>query len=245
MAVLISGIDFGTANTVIVGWDENQQQAQPLAVPEYSAMVQQGDEQIPIIPSLIHYASANMCWIGNQVKQRGLYHSRHTLRWMKQYIKNRSPIQIEMEGKTITPAQAGKDFLSTILTFMQEQNPAAQLKVGFSVPVDAFEHYQNWLAGFSEQLNFRDFMLVDEPVAAAIGYGATSQPGSVVFIFDFGGGTLHTSMVKIESDPGSSNQRLCRVLGKAGKNLGGMRIDQWLYQHFLQRAGLNENLIAI
>ncbi len=245
MAVSILGIDFGTSNTALAGWDEQHQQLQPIAVTDYSTLVQQGSESVPLIPSLIHYAAVGTRWIGEQVRQRGLYHSRRTLRWMKQYISTRSPIRIEIDGQNITPAQAGKDFLSTVLTFVQEENPVKPWKAGFSVPVEAFEHYQNWLIGLSEQVNWRDLVLIDEPVAAAIGYGAAAQPGSVLFVFDFGGGTLHASMVKIETDTSSASQRLCRVLGKAGKSLGGMRIDQWLFQYMIKKNNLNENLEVV
>ncbi len=245
MAASILGIDFGTSNTVLAVWDEDQQQVQPVAITEYSASVQQGSESTPLIPSLIHYAGSGMRWIGEQVRRRGLYHSRHTLRWMKQYISNRSPIHIEVEGQRITPAQAGRDFLAAVLTFIREENPASARKAGFSVPVESFEYYQNWLINLSEHTLWRDYVLCDEPVAAAIGYGAASQPGSILFVFDFGGGTLHASMVKIETDAGSPNQRLCRVLGKAGKNLGGMRIDQWLFQHMLKKNGLSQHLEVV
>src|SRR5207244_2653012 len=85
----------------------------------------------------------------------------------------------------------------------------------------------------------RTFRLIDEPSAAALGYGAHVQPGQVYLIFDFGGGTLDVAVVLIEDTASESGEpgRRCRVLGKAGADVGGMSIDQWLFQEVLSRCG--------
>ena len=62
--------------------------------------------------------------------------------------------------------------------------------------------------------------LIDEASAAALGYGAFITPGDVYLIFDFGGGTLDVAVVLIEEDPSQAAHRRCRVLGKAGAELG-------------------------
>ena len=85
-------VDFGTSNTVVAVWDEARQEGVPLHVPDYGRLYQQGDEQISVVPSVIHYAPDQRRWIGNQVIQQNLYHSPRTFRWMKRYISNRSPI---------------------------------------------------------------------------------------------------------------------------------------------------------
>ena len=77
--------------------------------------------------------------------------------------------------------------------------------------------------------------LLDEPSAAALGYGAVVQPGEVYLIFDFGGGTLDVAVVLIEANVEDTTGRRCRVLGKAGADLGGATVDQWLFQDVLQQ----------
>jgi molecular chaperone DnaK (HSP70) len=84
------------------------------------------------------------------------------------------------------------------------------------------------------------FRLIDEPSAAALGYGAHIQPGQVYLILDFGGGTLDVAVVLIEGESAEGGRR-CRVLGKAGAELGGMTIDQWLFQEVLCRAGRHDS----
>jgi molecular chaperone DnaK len=92
------------------------------------------------------------------------------------------------------------------------------------------------------------FRLIDEPSAAALGYGAHIQPGHVYLLFDFGGGTLHASVILIEAEANSATGRRCRVLGKAGRDIGGTSIDQWLFQEVLRqnhRADADEDIRRI
>ena len=227
-------IDFGTSNTVVSAWDENRQEGVPVHIPDYSRQTKQSEEVISVIPSVIHYAEQNRRWIGEQVIARGLYNSRRTMRWMKQYINHRSPIQVKIDGQAITPFQAGKEFLSAILTFAVQELKISGEEVAFSVPVKSFEHYENWLTGVAEAAGIPRFRLIDEPSAAALGYGAHIQPGNVYMIFDFGGGTLHAAIILIEPAEKAGTGRRCRVLGKAGKTIGGSKIDQWLYQEVLK-----------
>ncbi len=228
-------IDFGTSNTVVTLWDPTRGEGVPIHIPEYGKRSIHNDEHISVIPSVIHYADGNRRWIGQQVFERNLYNHRRTLRWMKQYISHRSPIRFKFDDQEITPFSAGKEFLSAILTFALQEIGIADEEVAFSVPVEAFEHYENWLNSVAESVGIQRFRLIDEPSAAALGYGAHIQPGNIFLIFDFGGGTVHASVVLIESEDKTASGRRCRVLGKAGKSIGGARIDQWIFQEVLKR----------
>lgn len=238
-------LDFGTSNSVVAVWDERLQEGVPLHIPQYGRFIEQNGEQISIIPSLIHYtlgeatngdnAHIEQRWIGNQVLERSLYQSNGTFRWMKRYIINRSPLKKMVAGRRISPVEAGQDFVKSVLL-----NAAAELNLGdeevaLTVPVESFEYYENWLEGVLESAGLPRFRLIDEPSAAALGYGAHIQPGDVYLIFDFGGGTLDVAVVLVEAGEESSRGRRCRVLGKAGLDLGGMTIDQWLFQEVLRR----------
>lgn len=228
-------IDFGTSNTVFALWDAQRGEAIPLHIPDYGRRSFQGSEEITVVPSLIHYAADQRRWIGHQVVEKGLANSRRTFRWMKQYISNRSPIKIRIDDREVTPFQAGRDFLTSVLTIASQETGLQNEEVALSVPVEAYEHYENWLTGVAESAGILRFRLIDEPSAAALGYGAHIQPGNVYLIFDFGGGTLHASVILMESEEAALSGKRCRVLGKAGKTIGGSRLDQWLFQEILRR----------
>lgn len=230
-------VDFGTSNTVITVWDETLREGIPLHIPDFGRYTEQSSGQISVIPSLIHYGADQRRWIGNQVLQKGLYHSNTTFRWMKRYISHRSPYRVRVNGGEVTPLIAGRDFLSTVLVIAGQQAAVKDEEIALSAPVEAYEHYEDWLASVAESAGMGRYRLIDEPSAAALGYGAHIQPGSVYLIFDFGGGTLHASVVLTENqEPGSPNRR-CRVLGKAGMEIGGASIDQWIFEEVLR---LNE-----
>ncbi len=153
----------------------------------------------------------NATWIGAQVLDRNLYDHASTFRWMKRYIAHRSDIPRRVTDRLIT------------------------------APVEAFEHYEEWLRGVAEQAGIKRFRLIDEASAAALGYGAPIQPGDQYLVFDFGGGTLDIAVVMIEEQDGTSLGRRCRVLGKAGLEIGGSNLDGWLFSEVLRRNGRRES----
>ncbi len=234
-------IDFGTSNTVVAAWDESRGEGIPLFVPDYAHTYQQGGEQISVVPSLIHYADPQKRFIGEQVLAQNLYHSPRTFRWMKRYISNRSPLKVRLDGREISPQQAGQDFLSSVLLFAAAELNAAEEEIALTVPVESFEHYETWLAGVAEAAGLPRFRLIDEPSAAALGYGAHIQPGDVYLVFDFGGGTMHAAVILIEEQPEANSRQRCRVLGKAGAELGGMTLDQWLFEDILREHGRSDH----
>lgn len=229
------GIDFGTSNTVIAQWDALAQEGKPLLIPEYGYFYTQGGEQVAIIPSLIHYQPDGRRWIGHQVLQQNLLHAPGTFRWMKRYIAQRSPYRVRVGERDLTPFDAAQDFLSAVLLFAAQEAGQEGEEVALSVPVEAFEHYEDWLTQIAQQAGMPRFRLIDEPSAAALGYGASIRPGDVYLIFDFGGGTVHAAVVLIEESERLENGRRCRVLGKAGADLGGAVIDQWLFMDVLKQ----------
>ncbi|CAN5450881.1 Hsp70 family protein [soil metagenome] len=239
------GIDFGTSNTVLAVWDKARNEATPLQIAEYSRTLRyrqagKEGEEIAIIPSLIHYAADGRRWLGQQVVVQELAESERTFRWMKRYIGHRSPIQLNIDGRSISHFEAGRDFLSAVLTFAVDALDCRDEEIGLTVPVEAFEHYEHWLTSVVEATGLRRFRLIDEPSAAALGYGAFLEPQNVYLIFDFGGGTLDVSVILIE-DPTRTHGQRCRVLGKAGVEIGGASIDQWLFQEALRQAGRSDS----
>jgi|SRR5579884_3050832 len=236
-------VDFGTSNTVLATWDEETGQGVPLAVPDFGQPLhyRRGNhrETISVVPSLIHYAADGRRWLGKQVQERGLYDSPQTFRWMKRYIARRSPWKVRAAGRAIGHAEAGRDFLAGILSAVAQEREIDE-EVAFTVPVEAFEDYADWLTRTAADGGLPHFRLIDEPSAAALGYGVGIRPNDVYLIFDFGGGTLDVSIVLIEEDAALAHSRRCRVLGKAGADLGGATIDGILFEEVLRQNGRDD-----
>lgn len=164
---------------------------------------------------------------------------------MKRYIANRSPVNRRIDGREISHFEAGRDFLSSVLLLAAQEVGISDEEIALTVPVESYEHYENWLTEVAEASGMPRFRLIDEPSAAALGYGAHIQPNDAYLIFDFGGGTLDVVVVLIEEEEEARAGRRCRVLGKAGAEIGGMTIDQWLYQEVLRLNGLSDSDEAV
>jgi molecular chaperone DnaK (HSP70) len=234
-------IDFGTSNTVIGVWDEARKDGVPLRISDLSRSLPSGAESVPVIPSLIHYAPENVRWLGEQVHAQRVYESQGTFRWMKTSIRNRNPVIRRTNGLQLTYADAGRDFLSAVLTFAKAELNLGDEEIAFSVPVEAYEDYTDWLGSVAEQAALPRYRFIDEPSAAALGYGTHVQAGKVYCVFDFGGGTLDVAVVLIEDEAEAVTGRRCRVLGKAGVELGGSTIDHWLFHQVLEHNGRKDS----
>ncbi len=230
-------VDFGTSNTVVAVWDEGAGEALTWRVPDYGEPAAgAGAEPVWLVPSLITYESQRIRWLGRQVAERQCLHAPGAFRWMKRYIANRSPLRRRVDGQEITPFQAGADFLSAVLTVAHTELGIGEDEVALTVPVEAYEHYQDWLGQAAEQAGIQRYRLIDEASAAAFGYGTATREGQVQLVFDFGGGTLDVAVVRLSAETGPGGRR-GRVLGKAGAELGGTALDGWLFEHVLRVNG--------
>lgn len=257
-------IDFGTSNTVVARWNPVTQQPETLKLPGLS--VQQGQNP-PLIPSLVYVENAqnNQILAGKTVLDRGL-DLKNDSRFFKNFKRGiGSEIQgflPELDGKPVTFEQAGQWFLTEVVRAIREV-PFSVDSLILTVPVDSFEVYRHWLGQVCQDLAVEQVRMLDEPTAAALGYGLAD--GEIVLVVDFGGGTLDLSVVRLEGNTQSatkplgfilkwgeksfadrSGQRVqtARVLAKAGQNIGGSDIDNWVVDYFAQTQGLEKNPIA-
>lgn len=228
-------IDFGNSNTVLALWNSESGNAETVSLPEYS------EEGGFVIPSLIHYASQEKILIGNQVAKLDLLSSPLTFRWMKRYISLRSPYSIRAAGERISAQKAAEDFLKLLQIMVSEKYKFDSEEITLSVPLEAFEHYENWLISLAGQNETKQIRIIDEASAAAAGYGERVHPGEAFLLFDFGGSTMQAVMTVVQESRESTDKagRYCRVLGKAGCEIGGMVLDRWIYEDFCKKNKLS------
>jgi hypothetical chaperone protein len=83
---------------------------------------------------------------------------------------------------------------------------------------------ENRLRRAAEMAGFRDVVFELEPVAAALHYELTAGGPQNVLVFDFGGGTLDITVMRVgEGKPG---QR--QVFATGGIDIAGETFDQWI-----------------
>lgn len=255
-------IDFGTSNTVVARWNQALKQPETLKLPGLSTISAQNP---PLIPSLLYVENAaqSQVILGQQVRDKGLDLStdsrffRNFKRGIGTSVQGFLP---ELDGQIVTFEQVGQWFLSGIVGSIREL-PLPVDSLVFTVPVDSFEAYRNWLGKVSQSLQVEQVRMLDEPTAAALGYGLADREN--LLVIDFGGGTLDLSLVRLDNNSGkkplgfvlkwgekslaeSSGQKakVARVLAKSGQNLGGSDIDNWLVDYFVQTKGLVKSPIT-
>ncbi|MBD2667347.1 DnaK-type molecular chaperone [Richelia sinica FACHB-800] len=251
-------IDFGTSNTVITRWNPVTQQPETLSIPSLS--MQHGLNP-PLIPSLLYVKDANAgkFAVGQQVRDRGL-DLKGDARFFRSFKRgigaNIQGFLPELDGQVVSFEQVGQWFLSQVIEELAPMQGGLDSLV-LTVPVDSFEAYRYWLGKVCQALPVEQVRMIDEPTAAALGYGLTEQEN--LLVIDFGGGTLDLSLVRLDKTAAANNQpvgfllkwgnkslaqeskqkvKTARVLAKAGQNLGGTDIDNWIVDYFVKTQGL-------
>jgi molecular chaperone DnaK (HSP70) len=253
---MVYAIDFGTSNTVIARWNPVTQQPETLALKGLSMRL---GGNPPLIPSQLYVEDGRQGKViaGQVVSDRGLDLTtnprffRNFKRGISTEVRGFLP---EIDGQIISFEQVGQWFLICLIQQLQAEYADVDALI-LTVPVDSFEAYRNWLTTVSRELQVEQIRLLDEPTAAALGYGLADQ--QTLLVIDFGGGTLDLSLVQLQQQQSrskplgfllkwgqqvlqDSTQRpqLARVLAKAGQNLGGSDIDQWLIDYFNKMQGI-------
>lgn len=249
-------IDFGTSNTVIARWNAATQKPEAIALP---GLAWQFSTSPSLVPSLVYVndASTPVVTLGQAVRDQGLDVAqdnrffRNFKRGIGTSVQGFMP---ELEGQQLNFEKIGQWFLSQVIESTRQQVGDLE-SIIFTVPVDSFEAYRLWLGQLCQTLDVPDVRLLDEPTAAALGYGLSG--GETVLVLDFGGGTLDFSLVQLTGDQSrkplgfilkwgqksmaeaSSQQvKTAKVLAKSGENLGGADIDSWLAEYFYESQGL-------
>ncbi|WP_421657008.1 Hsp70 family protein [Leptothermofonsia sp. ETS-13] len=253
-------IDFGTSNTVIARWNRATQQPETLTLPGISY---KSGQNPPLIPSLVYVedAARGEVLVGQAVRDRALDLA-SDLRFFRNFKRGiGASVQgflPELDGRIISFEQVGQWFLFQVIQQLKTIEPEAGQSLIFTVPVDSFETYRLWLGRVCESLQVEQVRMLDEPTAAALGYGLTDR--KTLLVIDFGGGTLDLSLVQLDTGAGGAQTKplgfilkwgpksfaeqsgqkpkIARVLAKAGQNLGGSDIDNWLVDYFASTQGV-------
>ncbi len=102
-----------------------------------------------------------------------------------------------------------------------------------TVPVESFEPYRMELQNIARKLGVQRFRTIDEPVAAALGYGVDLADDRNLLVVDFGGGTLDIAVVRTNLSRSSEKtsgpgHRRAELIAARGLNLGGETVDEWV-----------------
>jgi molecular chaperone DnaK (HSP70) len=236
-------IDFGSSNTVIARRSPSTDQPETVTLPGLS----QADGLIPTLVAIVDAEKSQFLY-GQQVREFVKHQPLHIPvfhHFKRQLLQSQTPDYPQIKW-------LGECFFEHLLQGIAKQNYPLDTLV-LTTPVDAFEAYRQWLVTMAEGWPFTQIRLLDEPTAAAIGYGVAAS--EMILVVDFGGGTLDIALVQLQRPgtkthlgwilrlgerpfTGGQKTRQAQVLAKIGLNLGGADIDRWIFDYLVQKQGL-------
>lgn len=117
-----------------------------------------------------------------------------------------------------------------------------------TVPVEAYEPYRAELGQIARKLGVSHFRTLDEPVAAALGYGVDLTDEKHIMVVDFGGGTLDIAIVRTHPPntgggrEGMQQHRASLLAGR-GDVYGGETVDAWIADFGCERLRAHQSTL--
>ena len=252
-------MDLGTTNTGIGYWDEIAQRPRLLELSEICRKPD-GEEQLEaprLVPSATHVLAADdfvsrlgktrfmerHFFLGEQAKigrqamdlNSGEIKPNYALTF-KPYLGLDPLRHIARIGRDpFTARDVARIFLRQLFFHVKQHTGRRVRDLVITTPVESFESYRAELTAITKRLGVKRLRFIDEPVAAAIGYGIGAGKERLVLVVDFGGGTLDLALVRIDARNMEAGQ--CEVVSKEGRKVGGNDVDHWIVQRFCETSG--------
>ena len=211
--VIEFGIDLGTTNSCIARWESG------------AVRVFQNNDQMNVTPSAIHILKSGRTIIGRRAHAALLTDSDNVAIEFKRWLGQKDRKLFPSIGKEFSSEELSAEILKALKEDVKRATGEEVTSAVITVPA-AFGALQcEATARAAELAGLIEAPLLQEPVAAAIGYGI--KPGSENqkwLVFDLGGGTLDIAIV-------STKDGRLNVLEHRGNNLlGGKDVDQLILE---------------
>ncbi len=250
-------VDLGTTNTVLAKWDEAIQSPEIIRI---DGICRGADKRGEIddsytIPSCLYLLypeeylgfpqkhlfrkfkrkTGGLIGMEAIVKDGGLYSPRF-VNFFKPYLGRNSYQIIGKLGRwSYTAEDAARVFLKALFFNAGKKLRSKIREVTFCVPVDFYEFYRAKLRRVCADLSVRSVKTIDEPVAAALGYGLGLDSAKNILVVDFGAGTLDLALIRMEEKTGDAGK--CAITAKEGVPMGGNVVDGWIVEEICRRFG--------
>ncbi|MCG6920748.1 MAG: Hsp70 family protein [Acidobacteria bacterium] len=243
-------LDLGTTNSGVARWDEDAGQPQLVELPEICRRPWGTDplEAPRLVPSAVHLLErpglldrlgtwrpiARRFFLGHTalIGRKALDRNRDAAHpafvpAFKPALAYESLRPLARVGRRgVTAREAARAFLRELLREVKSTTGHRIRDLVVTSPVSAFETYRAEVQGILRRLGVRRLRFLDEPVAAALGYGLSLSRERLVLVVDIGGGTMHVVLVRLS--PRGSMAGEAQVLAKQARPLGGHAVDGWV-----------------
>src|SRR5271156_742443 len=197
------GIDFGTSNSVVANFQFGQAEVIP------------NKEGQKWTPSVVTLRRDGTLALGQEAKEN--FEEERSIRSIKRILG--TPERVPLVGQNLRTEQ-----IAVMLFSLLKRDAEEVLKESFTKAVVTIPANSKGLARHATKLcagaaGMQVLTLINEPTAAAICYGLNAQEDQTVLVYDFGGGTLDVTILRIHH--GIFEEISSKGIGK----LGGDDID--------------------
>jgi molecular chaperone DnaK (HSP70) len=234
-------IDLGTTNTVVAMEEGGSVRA--IDLPQIGRMLPV--EQSPLIPSAVHIYEIPRRWlffkrmvrqvlVGQQALSRNFDgRSPAFAQSFKPLLASEPhrPILRLPNGRDYTVREVAQLFVQEVLASVRREFKTKTVDLTIPAPVGYFEQYRAELQLLARRAGVRQFRTIDEPVAAALGYGVNVAREETLLVVDFGGGTLNLAVVRL--GPQTAHSGKADVIAKHMVRMGGDDVDRWVIEHLV------------
>lgn len=213
------GIDFGTSNSVVA----NFQFGRAEVVPNMQGQI--------CTPSVVTLRGDGSLAFGQEAKEN--FSEERSIRSIKRILG--TPQRVPFDGQELRTEQ-----IAAMLFSLLKRDAEAVLGEPFTKAVVTIPANSKGLARHATKLcagaaGMQVLTLINEPTAAAICYGLDSHEDQTVLVYDFGGGTLDVTILRIHH--GIFEEISSKGIGRLGGDDLDMAIAQYLAMQFQDRTG--------
>ena len=180
----------------------------------------------PVIPSVVLVREHGSLLIGDAAMRRSITEPDHVAREFKRRIGDPTPFILGDQVLSAEALTAG--LLRAVLDQVSDREGGAASRVALTHPANWGPYKRERFAEAANVAGVRDALLLTEPEAAALAYASTErvETGSVVAVYDLGGGTFDSAVLRKASTG-------FEIVGmpEGVERLGGIDFDSAVYAH--------------
>src|SRR5438046_7245344 len=215
------GIDFGTSNSVVANFRYGQAEVVP------------NREGQRWTPSIVTLRADGILAFGQEAKEN--FDEQRSIRSIKRILG--TPERVPLVGQNLRTEQ-----IAVMLFSLLKRDAEEVLKESFTKSVVTIPANSEGLARHATKLcagaaSMQVLTLINEPTAAAIDYGLNAQDDQTVLVYDFGGGTLDVTILRIHH--GILEEISSKGIGKLGGDDLDTALGQLIGKRFQDKHGFD------
>src|SRR5207253_394941 len=213
------GIDFGTSNSVVASFQYGQAEVIP------------NKEGLKWTPSVVTLRRDGTLAFGQEAKET--FDEQRSIRSIKRILGTSE--RVPLVGQNLRAEQIAVMLFSLLKKDAEERLNEPFPKGVVTVPANSkglARHSTKLCAGAA---GLQVLTLINEPTAAAICYGLNAQEEQTILVYDFGGGTLDVTVLRIHH--GIFEEISSKGVGKLGGDDLDLALAKVLAERFQQKTG--------